>query len=228
MKAPSETSRVAWNAGFREREDRNVGAEGFMNQLGSQRALQAPVMHEARVVLGIERHLDQVEAPGAASRERAGRAPALHQRLAPQMHARPDTRAGAPGLHLDHDQRAPVEEQEVELAPAGLHAPAEEMPAARAKLAFRQALAGRGEERIARIERAQREARDEAREQRAPDEPQALLGSALSSFLSALFSAAPSFSGSITLWMAARAKRMRTLSDTCSTAISLVVVTTVP
>jgi len=65
-----------------------------------------------------------------------------------------------------------VGEEKVQLAEARLHASTEESPALRAELLLHEPLARRGEARVARMERAQREPREEARQQRgarAPD-----------------------------------------------------------
>ena len=169
----------------------------------------------------VERDLDQVDASRGAAGEGLGRAPEARQRVRAEPHARPEAPARAPRLDLDDDQRLALGEHEVELGPARLEAPREEAPAAGPERFLDQALAGAGEARIRRIQHAEREPRPEARQDRASERDQTLVGSAFSS-------STGSFAASITLWIAAREKRRRTLSATCSTATSAVVVTTVP
>src|SRR5262245_21082264 len=122
-------------------------------------------MDEASAARAVELHLEEVDAPGPAAREAVGRAPQARERFPTEAHAGPEARARAPGLDLDHDQRLARGEDEVELGPAGVQAPREEAPAARAQGALDQALAGQGEGRIPRVEAPQREARGEARAQ---------------------------------------------------------------
>ncbi len=186
-----------------------------------------------RAALPVALYLDQSDAARGAAREAPRRAPQPLQGLAPEAHAGSEARAGATGLDLDHDQGLArgalvLGQQEIELAPVRVQATRQEAPAARAQRALDQTLARQGEERVPWLQPAQRDARRELcqqpREKPSPERPpagasQALLGSA---------SSAASFSCSTTVCTAEREKRRRTLSATCSTAISLVVVTTVP
>lgn len=178
-------------------------------------------MHEASAPLVIQRDLDQIDAPRGSACEGVGRAPQAPERLGAEAHAWPETRTAASGLDLDHDQDLALREHEIDLGPACSQAPREEAPAAGPERAFDQAFPRAREPGITGRERAQREPWGKAREQRARAADQALLGSTFSS-------SAASFSASITLWIAEREKRRRTLSATCSTATSAVVVTTVP
>lgn len=179
------------------------------------------MVDEPRVPPLVQRHLDQVDAPRSSAGEGFGRTPQARERIGPQAHARPEALARAAGLDLDHDQRLAFREDEVELRPAGVQPPRQEAPAARPQRALDQSFSCARELRIPRREHAQREARPEARQERAPEPDQTLVGSALSS-------STGSMAASITLWIAARVKRRRTLSATCSTTTSAVVVTTVP
>lgn len=188
---------------------------------GSQRRAEPRVVHEARAAPFVQRDLHEIDAPRRAAREAIGRPPQAREPIRAEAHARAKAPARAAGLHLDHDQGLALREHEVELGPARFQAPREKAPAARPQRPLDQALSRPGEQRVAGREHAQREPRRRAREQRARPADQTLLGSAFSS-------SAASFSASITLWIAAREKRRRTLSATCSTATSAVVVTTVP
>lgn len=183
------------------------------------------MVHQLGSAGSVELHLDQVDPARRAAGERARGAAEARERVAPAAHARTEARSGASGLDLDHDQGFALTEDEIDLGQARLQAPREEAPALCAQLALDQAFTGQREGRIACRQPPQRETRSQPSQQtgeRAPQPgPQALLGSARSS-------SAASFSCSTTLWTAAREKRMRTLSATCSTTISLVVVTTLP
>ncbi len=179
------------------------------------------MLDEAGAATLVQRDLDQIDAARSPTREASGRTPQARKLVAPEAHARAKAPAHAAGLDLDHHQGVALSEDEVDLGPARFQAPREEAPAARPQRPLDQALARTGEQRVTGGERAQRQARRPAREQRPRAADQTLLGSAFSS-------SATSFSASITLWIAVREKRKRTLSATCNTATSVVVVMTVP
>jgi len=185
--------------------------------------------------------LDQVDAERASLRERACRAPAPREGTGLEASSGPEALPGAPRLDLDHHERVRrrragrLEQHEVELPPAGAQASCEQAPSRPTQVTRGQTLARASQGLVVEQARTQAELGNEMRAQapeREPDTlrepgagcPQALLGSAFSPFSSG----SASFSGSITACTAAREKRRRTLSATCSTTISLVVVTTVP
>lgn len=150
------------------------------------------MVDEARAPTLVERHLDEIDAPGSSAGEGRGGAPQAFERVRSEAHARPEARARAAGFDLHHDQGAVLREQEVDLGPARLQAARQEAPAAGAQRALDQVLSGAREARIRRGEHAQREARPEERQERSPEPGQTLLGSAFSS-------STGSFAASITL-----------------------------
>ena len=170
-----------------------------------------------------EAHLDHVHAVRSAARELRRSAPAALEVLVRDAHGGAEARARAPGLHLDHDQDRAVAHDEVELAEARAQSPCEQHEAVTAEVMLGQALASATVARVAWIEPAERAPRSpatEQRQERRARRAQALLGT---------FSSTGAAAGSVTtLWIAARAKRRRTLSATCSTTTSFVDCTTVP
>lgn len=128
------------------------------------------MVHEAHLA-GLEAYLEQVDPARAAACERPRGAPAACEGIRSEALARREARSRAPGLDLDHHQRAAIDEHEVELAPARAQASRQEAPAASPQRALDQALAGERVEWIAGRETAQEPARREAQRESGEEPP---------------------------------------------------------
>ena len=197
-----------------------AGEGGWRGRCSDRRA-DSLVVDEAGAPLLVQRDLDQIDAPRSSAGEERGRAPQSPQRIGSEPHPRPEALARAAGLDLDHDQGLVLCEEEIDLGPARVQASRQEAPAAGAQGALDEELSGASEAWLPGGENAQRQARPEASEELATEPGQTLVGSAFSSMTGSL-------AASITLWTAARENLRRTLSATCTTTTSAVVVTTVP
>ena len=176
-----------------------------------------------------EQHLDQVDPragePGLA-RQRAGRPHPAAQGAEAQAVAGPEPAGAARGLDLADHQRLAVREREVDLGTGGAQPAREAAQAARPQEALGDALAGQAELAVGRREARRREGRREAEgepAQPAGAGPQEAEPASLDSLASA-----PSGSSVSTLWIAARLKRMRTPSATCSVTTSSLTMATEP